>query len=51
MVIKKGLASGHAIDPAANLRFILEDKGVASVIVGTINPDHLASNVAAVTAS
>ena len=61
ILVKKALNSGHAIatqdinEGAAgmslterNLRFALDREGVTSVIVGTINPKHLAENVAAV---
>jgi len=48
VVIKKALSSGHANDPGAALRFATGYPGVSSVIVGTINPRHLASNAAAV---
>lgn len=46
VVIKKALSSGHASDPGSALRFAAEHPGVSSVIVGTIDPGHLASNVA-----
>ena len=52
VVIKKGLQSGHA-DAAAGgggvdaaLRFVLAQQAVHSVVVGTINPEHLKHNVA-----
>jgi aryl-alcohol dehydrogenase-like predicted oxidoreductase len=45
--IKKALASGHAQHPAEVLRFACSAPGVTSVIVGTINPQHLQDNVAA----
>lgn len=53
VLIKKGLQSGHADSAAGGagveqaLRFVLGQAGVSSVIVGTINPDHLRSNVRA----
>ena len=55
VLIKKALDSGHACTEGNgaqsgadyNLRFALDREGVSSVIVGTINPDHLRSNVAA----
>ena len=47
VLIKKGLQSGHASDVEAALRFIFAQPGVGSVIVGTINPKHLADNVRA----
>lgn len=46
-LIKKAFASGHIDDPAASLQFVLTQPGVTSVIVGTINPQHLRANVAA----
>jgi aryl-alcohol dehydrogenase-like predicted oxidoreductase len=50
VLIKKAFASGHAADPAASLRFVLGHAAVTSVIVGTITPEHLHQNVAAVRA-
>lgn len=42
VLVKKGLASGHAADDApAAVRFALACPGVGSLIVGTINPAHL----------
>lgn len=46
-LIKKAFASGHVADPRAALRFAAGHPGVASVIVGTIDPRHLRDNVAA----
>ena len=53
VLIKKALNSGHdCVDAdknaARNLKFALDYRGVSSVIVGTINPAHLKSNVSAV---
>ncbi|MBN3562415.1 aldo/keto reductase [Aliamphritea spongicola] len=54
ILIKKALASGHLClnegeDPVqASFNFIFRHPGVHSAIVGTINPDHLQKNVAAV---
>lgn len=45
ILVKKALASGHA-DAAASLAFVLDEPGVHSVIVGTINPNHLQDNIA-----
>lgn len=45
ILIKKALGSGH-LDPASSLRFVFEMPGVTSVILGTINPEHLRENVA-----
>ena len=52
VLIKKALASGHAIaagdDPMrASFAPILAHAGVASLVVGTIDPDHLRANVRA----
>lgn len=52
VLIKKGLRSGRlpagAPDPVAqSLRWLLAEPGVSSVVVGTINPDHLRHNAAA----
>jgi aryl-alcohol dehydrogenase-like predicted oxidoreductase len=52
ILVKKALASGHAclspgVDPVqASFKLLFEHPGVASAIVGTINPLHLAHNVA-----
>lgn len=52
--VKKALASGHICknqqdDPVmASMDFIFRHPGVTSTIIGTINPDHLRHNVAAV---
>lgn len=44
--IKKAFASGHFPQPAADcLRFIFAEPGVTSVIVGTLDPEHLRENV------
>jgi aryl-alcohol dehydrogenase-like predicted oxidoreductase len=43
--IKKAFASGH-LPAADSLRFVFTEPGVTSVIVGTINPEHLKQNVA-----
>lgn len=54
ILIKKGLLSGHlqqlnAADPiAASLRLIFSEPGVSSVVVGTLDPDHLRANAIAV---
>ena len=53
VLIKKALQSGHVeaggVEEA--MKFIFAQPGVSSVIVGTITPDHLRSNVEAVAAS
>lgn len=51
VVIKKALGSGHlAVDEPAEvaLRHVSSYPGVSSIIVGTINPQHLRANAAAV---
>ena len=47
VMIKKGLESGHSGSPDENLRFLMATS-MSSVIVGTINPSHLAANVATI---
>lgn len=58
VLIKKALNSGHLSagsngekSAASDLAFALNKTGVSSVIVGTINPQHLASNVSAAIAA
>ncbi len=46
VLVKKALASGHS--GPESLRFAATATGVSSVIVGTINPQHLEENVAVV---
>lgn len=52
ILIKKALASGHAVlsagqDPLrASFELVFAHPGVSAAIVGTINPQHLATNVA-----
>lgn len=49
VLIKKGLQSGHVGGPEAvieAMRFVFSQPGVSSMIVGTINPEHLRQNVA-----
>ena len=52
ILIKKALASGHLHQLSAenpvetSMRFVLSEPGVTSVIVGTINADHLRENAA-----
>ena len=53
LLIKKAFASGHIClegeDPIEqSMQFIFSKPGVSSAIVGTINPEHLKANVAAV---
>ncbi len=48
IVIKKGLASGH-LAPEQAIRFVLATEGVASLVVGSLNLEHLRENVAVAT--
>ncbi len=53
VLIKKALQSGHFAAQASleeSMRFVFSQQGVASIIAGTINPEHLRGNVAAVEA-
>ena len=51
--IKKAFASGHLQTstikhtPKEALQFVLAEPGVSSVVIGTINPDHLLENITA----
>ena len=46
VVIKKGLQSGHADSVEDAFRHVLVQPGVSSMIIGTINANHLRDNVA-----
>ena len=46
VLIKKAFASGHTTDTSSALRSVLQQPSVTSIIVGTINPQHLQQNVA-----
>ena len=46
VLVKKAMASGHA--GADSLRFAASQTGVSSVVVGTINIEHLRSNARAI---
>jgi len=48
ILIKKPLDSGHHGDVGAALAGLVREPGVGSVVVGTIDPGHLADNCAAV---
>jgi aryl-alcohol dehydrogenase-like predicted oxidoreductase len=48
ILIKKPLDSGHHMDVGAALGDLVREPGVGSVIMGTIDPGHLADNCAAV---
>jgi hypothetical protein len=49
VLVKKGLLSGHAGSHAGTIKdsmaLLMQTQGIHSVIVGTINPEHLADNV------
>lgn len=47
VLVKKALASGHAADPAAAIRFGLSEPGVSSLVVGTMNTKNLRTDAAA----
>ena len=52
VMIKKALNSGHACaagggSASDSLQFVLQRDGVSTVIIGTINPAHLAANIQA----
>ncbi len=47
VLVKKGLASGHAADPAAQIRFILQNQGVTSLVFGSLNPLNILANISA----
>lgn len=49
IMVKKALASGHADRVEESLRFVLSQPAVTTIVVGTINPDHLRANVEALT--
>ncbi|MES9902470.1 MAG: hypothetical protein ABW168_07280, partial [Sedimenticola sp.] len=49
VLIKKGLLSGHLAENSSladSFTHIYSQPGVSSVIIGTINPDHLRHNAA-----
>ena len=47
IILKKALSSGHAADVENAIQFGLSHDAVSSMIVGTINPEHLRKNVEA----
>lgn len=47
ILIKKAFASGH-LPAQDSIRFALAEPGVTSVIVGTLNAEHLKANVSAI---
>ena len=48
VLVKKALNSGRLSEYSIekNLNFVLSTSGVTSIVVGTINQEHLATNVA-----
>ncbi len=49
ILVKKGLESGH-LEPSEAVRFVLSNPGVASLVLGTLNVDHLRQSIAVVEA-
>lgn len=47
VIVKKAMNSGH-LPPEEALRFVFDHPGVTSAVVGTLNPDHMGANLAAV---
>jgi aryl-alcohol dehydrogenase-like predicted oxidoreductase len=53
VLIKKGLMSGHLAESRgddavfASLHLLLQERGVSSVVIGTLNPIHLRANITA----
>lgn len=45
ILVKKALGSGHTASPEEALEFVLKRKGVTSVIVGSIDAQHITDNV------
>lgn len=45
VLVKKGLMSGHAGSIRDSMELLFAGEGINSVIIGTINPGHLADNV------
>lgn len=45
VLIKKGLASGHAGDAAAAVRFATAPAGVTSMVFGSLNPANILANI------
>jgi len=44
ILVKKGLAAGH-LDSAEAIRFVLANANVGSLVVGSLNADHLRTNI------
>jgi len=50
VIVKKGLAAG-ALDADQAVRFVLDNHAVSSMVVGSLNLEHLKQNVAAASSS
>lgn len=52
ILVKKGLASGHMGDEGAagHIRFVTGTPGITSLVVGSIDPDHIRANAHALAA-
>ena len=44
VVVKKGLAAGH-LSAAEAVRFVLGNPAVGSLVVGSLNLDHVRANI------
>ncbi len=44
VLVKKGFGSGH-LNPVDSIQFVLANPGVSSLIIGSLNLDHLKSNM------
>jgi aryl-alcohol dehydrogenase-like predicted oxidoreductase len=47
VLIKKAMGSGHAANPGHNLHDVARKPGVTSIVFGSLNPDNIRSNIAA----
>ena len=45
IVVKKGLGSGH-LAADQSIEFVLNNRGVSSLVVGSLNLEHLKHNIA-----
>lgn len=45
IMVKKALGSGHIRDARQSIEFVLAQPAVSTIVVGTIDPDHLRHNV------
>lgn len=51
VLVKKPVRSGRSADPAGDIAYAATRRGVTSVVVGTINPEHLRANARAASAA